>query len=108
MYATPLRVMIDPGELTLATFADCVGEAFRIRVTPGRSIDVTLAEAVALRDAPAAGGRAPFSIVFRASGEESLPQGIYAVEHETIGACEIFLVPLAPEAGAPRYEAVFT
>jgi len=37
-----------------------------------------------------------------------LPQRIYRVEHDAIGVCEIFLVPLTPDADGARYQAVFT
>ncbi len=50
------------------------------------------------------GGRAPFSLVFRGGPDPPLPQRIYRVEHDELGALEIFLVPIAPD----RYEAVFT
>jgi hypothetical protein len=50
------------------------------------------------------GGRAPFSLVFEGGPDPPLPQGIYRVEHDALGALEIFLVPIA----ADRYEAVFT
>ena len=50
------------------------------------------------------GGRAPFSVVFEGGPSPPLPQRIYRVEHDGLGALEIFLVPIA----ADRYEAVFT
>jgi hypothetical protein len=50
------------------------------------------------------GGRAPFSLVFQGGPSPPLPQRIYRVEHDMLGAIEIFLVPIAAE----RYEAVFT
>ena len=50
------------------------------------------------------GGRAPFSLVFRGGPNPPLPQRIYRVEHDELGAIEIFLVPIASD----RYEAVFT
>ena len=64
--------------------------------------DVELVEVTEIPREP--GGRAPFSIVFRGGPRPPLPQRIYRVEHEQLGAIEIFLVPIASE----RYEAVFT
>jgi hypothetical protein len=46
--------------------------------------------------------------VFRGPQDVSLPQRIYRVEHAGIGAFEIFLVPIGPDEGGHRYEAVFT
>ena len=50
------------------------------------------------------GGRAPFSLIFRGGPSPPFPQQIYRVEHEVLGAIEIFLVPIATDS----YEAVFT
>ena len=36
-----------------------------------------------------------------------LPQHIYPLEHPTLGQLNIFLVPLGPQAGEMRYQAVF-
>ncbi len=51
--------------------------------------------------------RAPFSLVFRGPGEPVLTQRIYALDNETLGRLEIFLVPIGPVDEGMRYEAVF-
>lgn len=94
-------------ELTLATFEPLVGQVFTIASADDACIQATLIEAVSAGEKPMAGGRAPFSIVFSGPGERILPQGIRRLEHETLGALDVFLVPLQPEAGAARYQAVF-
>jgi hypothetical protein len=91
---------------TVETFADRVGESFRIRFEPEDALEAELVEAQAL--GPAEGRRAPFSLVFRAPKEPIYPQRIYAVEHDELGSFEIFLVPIAPDEAGARYEAVFT
>jgi len=52
--------------------------------------------------------RAPFSIVFRGPRNVVLPQRIYEVEHDTIGAFPLFLVPIGPDQEGMLYEAIFT
>lgn len=52
--------------------------------------------------------RAPFSLVFRDSTADVLPQSIYRLEHETLGTLEIFLVPIGPDEQGMRYQAIFT
>jgi hypothetical protein len=52
--------------------------------------------------------RSPFSLVFRGGPSPPLPQRIYRVEHEALGALDIFLVPIGPDEVGQRYEAVFT
>lgn len=54
------------------------------------------------------GARRPFSLLFRGPlSDYYLLQRIYRLEHDRLGAMEIFLVPLGPERGRMRYEAVF-
>jgi hypothetical protein len=91
---------------TVETFADRVGESFRIRFEPEDAVEAELVEAQAL--GPAERQRAPFSLVFRAPKEPIYPQRIYAVEHDELGSFEIFLVPIASDEAGARYEAVFT
>lgn len=51
--------------------------------------------------------REPFSLLFRAATRQFyLPQKIYALEHTQLGACELFLVPLGPDATGMRFEAI--
>jgi hypothetical protein len=83
--------------LTAADFEPLLHERFRMG-----EFDVRLVEVTEIPREP--GGRAPFSLVFNGGPTPPLPQGIYAVQHEGLGAIEIFLVPIASH----RYEAVFT
>ena len=98
---------------TTATFAEHLGETFRIDVGAAEPLRVELIEAATLgggsAEAWAAGGRrAPFSIVFRGPIRPVLPQRIYRMEHDATGAFELFLVPIGPDQGGMRYEAIFT
>jgi hypothetical protein len=88
--------------LTAADFAALRGDRFRIAPDDAPPFDAELVEVAEIPREP--GGRAPFSLVFQGGPSPPLPQRIYRVEHEQLGAIEIFLVPIA----ADRYEAVFT
>ena len=88
--------------LTTADFAPLRGDRFRIAPGDAPPFEAELIEVTEIPREP--GGRAPFSIVLRGGPSPPLPQRIYRVEHERLGAIEIFLVPIA----ADRYEAVFT
>jgi len=88
--------------LTAADFAPLRGDRFRIAGDDAPPFDAELIEVTELAREP--GGRAPFSLVFQGGPSPPLPQRIYRIEHEDLGAIEIFLVPIA----ADRYEAVFT
>jgi hypothetical protein len=90
--------MPDLENLTAADFEPLRHQCFLVA-------DAFNAELVEVTEIPREpGGRAPFSLVFEGGPTPPLPQGIYSVEHDDLGALEIFLVPLA----ADRYEAVFT
>ncbi len=97
---------------TVATFAEHRGDTFRISPDSSRSIEVELIEVTDLSErsgrATAEGRRRPFSIVFRGPSNILLPQRIYPMEHDTIGAFDLFLVPIGPDAQGLRYEAIFT
>jgi len=99
------------GEVTVAVFAECVGSAFRIHPESGRPLDVELIEATALASRSGGSGapskREAFSILFRGPAEPVLPQKIYTLEHAKLGRFELFLVPIGPDAGGMRYEAIF-
>jgi hypothetical protein len=92
-----------------ATFARHVGEAFTLRLAEHRAVEVDLIEAPTRRwpGSPVTDTGRPFALVFRSRGPAPLPQRIYRLEHPTLGALELFLVPLGPEGGGMRFEAVF-
>jgi hypothetical protein len=35
-------------------------------------------------------------------------QRIYRVEHDAMGPCDLFLVPIGPRDGGMQYQAIFT
>src|SRR5436189_4905234 len=50
---------------------------------------------------------APFSLMLRGPRNPMLPQATYALRHPTLGAIQLFLVPIGQDANATRYEATF-
>ena len=93
-------------ELEAARFVPLRGDTFRIVPQDAAPFDVEL---IAVREAAERGPvRMQFALEFRGGPEPPLPQRIYRVEHEALGALEIFLVPIGPDDVGHRYEAVFT
>jgi len=101
--------------LTPGAFRDNLGGLFRLAVRPAPggspfSVDLRLAD-VAEHGKGSATFRASFSVVFHGPLAPILPQGIYRLEHDGLGALDLFIVPLGPdqpsEPAAMRYEAVF-
>lgn len=99
--------------LTISSFADKVGDTFRIEAGADHRIDTRLLEAKALANKTADGtrrvaARDPFSLLFHGPGTPQLPQNVYRVSHDVLGAYDIFLVPIGIRDGGLLYEAVFT
>jgi hypothetical protein len=94
---------------TLATFAGRLGQAFRVRPAGAPPLTFELIEATDLSrgGTPPPNHRAPFSLVFRGPREPCLPQQTYQLEHDELGAFDLFVVPIGPDAHGMRYEAVF-
>jgi Domain of unknown function (DUF6916) len=100
--------MTDLADLTANDFSPHAGSRFLLHHRGGgEPISLELVEvnagAQALRR-----GRQAFSLLFRGPLRPGLPQSIYRLEHEAMGALEIFLVPMTPEPAGALYEAVFT
>jgi hypothetical protein len=98
--------MADLEDLTADDFAAHSGSRYLLRYAgAAEPIPLELVEVTASRR-PRRGGR-PFSLVFRGPRSPSLPQAQYRLEHEAMGALDIFLVPIALDAQGLCYEAVF-
>ena len=89
--------------LNYEDFAPLVGTTFALANALG---ELVLIDAEAL---PAGSGapRAPFSLIFEGPLQPMLEQQIHAFRHETLGALELFLVPLSRGDSAVRYQAIF-
>jgi hypothetical protein len=91
-------------ELTGAAFASQVNSRFRLIAGPATAIEVELIEFTA---GSKSARHEAFSIVFQAPLDAPLEQRIYQLEHESMGAFELFLVPISKSPEGVRYEAVF-
>ena len=88
--------MIDLRTATHSDFEPCLNQPFRL----GDEVELRLVQ-VELRGHAAQ--RQAFSLIFEGGPDPPLAQAVHHLEHETLGALELFLVPLGPA----RYEAVF-
>ena len=92
--------------LTEAEFSKHLNTKFR--VASEQPIELELAEVKAyLNKAHEQTGMERFSAFFKGPREPFLPQSIYALEHDRMGAFELFLVPVGTDENGFRYEAVF-
>ena len=90
-------------------FSPFLNDVFRIQLDGIEPIGLELVSVTEAGQRSGPETRQPFSLQFL--GPEShqyLVQHIYRLEHEQMGALDLFIVPLGPEAGRMRYEAIFT
>jgi len=95
-------------DLTDASFRPHCGSRFHVATGGQADLALELVEVVPyLPGGTAAAKRPPFSLYFRGPAASALPQRIYSLQHETMGALELFLVPIRREGDTLVYEAVF-
>ncbi|HEX7278249.1 MAG TPA: hypothetical protein VF255_01370 [Solirubrobacterales bacterium] len=95
-----------PAAPTLETFTPAVGESFTVGGEGGATVELILAEAAA-QDAGPHAPRPPFSLLFQGPADPLLPQGTYRFQHGSLGALEIFIVPLGRDEHGSVYQAVY-
>jgi hypothetical protein len=98
--------------LHAVTFRGQMNSIFRIHPPCMPAVDVELLEvtergAADSRQLGAATRQERFSIVFRGPRERLLQQGTYEMQHDHLGAFELFLVPVGQDRDGVYYEAVF-
>jgi len=88
-------------------FAGRVNEGFEVDLGTA-SVALTLVEAKPLPVHPFPGMlRNPFALLFNSSSPVLLPQRIYRMKNATLGAFEMFIVPVARNKDGIVYQAVF-
>ena len=94
-------------KITAGDFLPFLNKVFKIYFDPASPSALELVEVSEKGEASAAGGRQPFSLVFRGAKECRWPQGIYRIEHPDLKEMQLFLVPIGPDKKGLCYEAVF-
>lgn len=92
--------------LTEQEFSKHVNTRFRLKTD--EPIEIELTEVKGYTGKPhEETGMERFSVFFHGPGDRYLPQSIYQLEHDAMGAFELFIVPVAKDERGFRYEAVF-
>jgi len=94
-------------KVTKQTFEPIKGGVFELVLGEDRTIPLELS-AVLGTGLQGAASREQFSLHFRGPSTPVLPQKIYRLQHPSLGALDIFLVPIRRDASGMTYEAVFT
>jgi hypothetical protein len=95
--------------LTVESFLPLVDHSFTVAAPGLDGFALQLVSARTLKDAApvdASGARSPFTLTFRGPDVGILPQGTYRLENDAL-QLDVFIVPLAPGADGPHYEAIF-
>ncbi len=89
--------------LRLSSFSERLNTKFRLDSDAASVVELELLSATDLGSSPA---HEQFSLIFRSPLENFLPQRIYPLRHEQLGALELFLVPIGREQDGFHYEAI--
>lgn len=94
-------------DFTKETFDPLLNTKFRLQLSPEKTFELELVETTKSGEPDAQQRYTSFSIIFRGSQEILLPQRIYRMEHEQLGAFELFIVPIQRDEDSFYYQAVF-
>lgn len=81
-------------------------ESSKFQMHYGDSQSVEL-ELVSATDVGSSSRQKQFSLIFLGPYDAPISQGIYRVDHERLGALDLFLVPIGRDEKGVRYEAIF-
>lgn len=101
---------IDLAALTAAHFQACIKQDFTLVLPEGARLTLTLDEVAPERMTAPGSRRAAFSLLFRCAElppGRYLRQGCYRIENPLLGAMELLITPVTPDAGGMCYQAVF-
>lgn len=94
--------------LTEQEFSKHLHTKFSLKLDPSRPLELELTEVKGYQAAEnEQSGMERFSVFFDGPADPFLPQQAYALEHDQMGAFDIFLVPVGRSDSGFKYEAVF-
>ncbi len=96
-------------KLQSSDFLPYMNQTFCIRLEGIAPIDLELVEVSEVGAARGPAFRKPFSLMFLGPvSQQYLLQATYRLEHSQMGALDLFIVPLGPQQGRMRYQAIFS
>lgn len=99
--------MLELDRVGAADFSPLLHDNFRLVTADASPLDLELVEVhESARQRPAQ-KRSSFSLLFKGSRDSLLPQQMHRMEHATLGAMDLFLVPVQEDQNGYYYEAVF-
>lgn len=92
-----------PTVTTHPNFLENLNSEFAV-MNDGSDIRLTLVE---VSERKHLSGHEQFSILFRGPTEETFGQGLFQLEHPSMGQFDVFMVPIRADGNGIYYEAVF-
>lgn len=83
-----------------------LGDAFDLMADGTNKVELTLVDVTGFGHRPGL-KREGYSLLFSGPLAPIFHQCIYRLSHSVLGELDLFLVPIGPESGNMRYEAVF-
>lgn len=101
--------MITLDKFQSSDFLPFLHQFFKVRLEGEDLLDLELVRVAEVGANSMQGARKPFSLQFLGPvSRQYLQQHTYCLEHEFFGVLDLFIVPLGPETGRMRYEAIFS
>ena len=91
-------------DLTKENFSENVKTKFQVQLAEGQWVELELTE---VKEHPSSPRQEMFSLFFSGAPDALLPQNTYHLEHERLGALDMFLVPVGKDEKGFIYEALF-
>ena len=94
-------------QLQSSDFSPYLNQTFSVQLQGSEPIHLELVSVTETGEKSRPEARQPFSLHFLGPvSSQYLLQHIYPLEHQQMGPFDLFLVPLGPENGRMRYEAI--
>jgi hypothetical protein len=89
---------------TMDMFSGHVNTKFLMHYGDSKTAELDL---ISVTDVGSSSRQSQFSLQFQGPGDGPAAQGIFRLDHEKLGALDLFLVPIARTKDGLSYEAVF-
>jgi hypothetical protein len=99
--------MLELDKVSAADFSPLLHDTFRLVTSDGATLDLELVETYESARPRPAQERFSFSLLFKGTRDKLLPQQMYRMEHATLGAMDLMIVPVREDQDGYYYEAVF-
>ncbi len=89
---------------TIDTFSGHVNTKFLMHYGDSQTAELELTSVTDVGSSPR---QIQISLLFQGPDNAPIAQGIYKLEHDRLGALDIFLVPIGKDANGVQYQAIF-